>query len=239
MKHFIGCSFLCLLIAVSPSVQSGNKGFSSLSTSNCSLDNAGPSEEIFSPDRRNKITFSGDQDGDTVVTLINTAGSFPIPLADWPCPDFLWAPDSKAFFANYSDGGSVGNFHVMVFWIDEEGISSITPIQAVREDFVANYPKCYEPEEPNFAGINWIDGSRKLLIAAEVLPHSNCDMMGTFKAYEVEAKTGVIITEYSQMQAKQNFWSWLGDELRNANDRCFIKPGSCEIPDLHKDNKEN
>jgi hypothetical protein len=107
-------------------------------------------------------------------------------------------------------------------------------VSALRRDFLGRYPKCFEPEEPNIAGIAWGRNSTRLLVAAEVLPHANCDNMGTFVLYEVAVPNGKIMHRWSQLAAKKSFRELLGPELQNANDQCFFRPRDCEIPALHR-----
>ena len=160
-----------------------------------------------------------------------------VEFSPWPCPEFQWAPDSKAFFLTYSDGGAVGNYEVLVYYPSKQGLKVLNPSSFVKKDFLSHYPRCLEPETPNFGGVTWLDNSRRLLVAAEVLPHSNCDMMGTFSLYEIEVPSGKIVKKYGQLEAKKVFGNMLGVELRNAEDRCFTEPGSCNIPQLHEAQK--
>lgn len=144
-----------------------------------------------------------------------------------------WAPDSKAFFVTYSDGGNVGTYHTLVYHVAESGLRIEEPTAHVQKDFDSKPPVCFEPEDPNIGAITWVGSSRRLLVAAEIQPHSNCDAMGTFKAYEISLPEGRILTKYGQLKAKRLFWSHLGPELRNASDECALSPKSCQIPVLH------
>ena len=83
----------------------------------------------------------------------------------------------------------------------------------------------------------WVKGSSEILVAAETLPHSNCDNMGTFRAYLIRLPDGHILKSYGQIEAKKLFWKHLGAELRDADDDCILRPGSCDIPQLHPDKK--
>jgi len=48
-------------------------------------------------------------------------------IQDFSCDaKVLWAPDGKAFALNYSDGGAIGGFHVLVFSIQGDRISNIS-----------------------------------------------------------------------------------------------------------------
>ena len=190
-------------------------------------------KEFPSPDGLKKIIVKV-KPMDQPKLYVSIAGhEYLVEFSPWPCPEFEWSHDSKAFFVTYSDGGSVGNFKVKVYYPSEEGLEMIEATSAIQNDFLDHYPKCFEPETPNIAGIAWVKDSELLLIAAEVLPHSNCDMMGTFAAYEIEVPSGKIIKKYAQLDAKKRFWRLLGPELRAADDNCFTNPGFCEIPMLH------
>jgi len=147
--------------------------------------------------------------------------------------EVAWAPDSKAFFVTYSDGGAVGTYHTEVYYVEETGLRIEEPTGQVQKDFHSKPPVCFEPEDPNIAAITWVGSSRRLLVAAEILPHSICEGMGTFKAYEISLPEGKILRKYGQLKAKRLFWTHLGPELRNASDECILNPKSCEIPALH------
>jgi hypothetical protein len=189
--------------------------------------------EFPSPDGLMKIIVKEKPRSQPEVFVSVAGKEYEILFSPWPCPEFQWAPDSKAFFLTYSEGGAVGNYEVRVYYPSEREVRQLDPTPIVAKDFLAHYPKCFYPETPNFGAITWLKDSSRLLVAAEVLPHSNCDMMGTFAAYEIEIPSGQIIKKYGQLEAKKLFGSLLGTELRNADDDCFTKPGSCDIPMLH------
>ncbi|MHB8412372.1 MAG: hypothetical protein ACYDDI_10570 [Candidatus Acidiferrales bacterium] len=148
-------------------------------------------------------------------------------------PEVMWSPDSKAFAETYSDSGAVGGFHVLVYYVGQNGLRIIEPTARVIREFLSHPRTCFVPEDPNIGAIEWIRGSSELLVAAETLPHSNCDNMGTFRAYIIHLPDGDIVKSYGQIEAKKLFWKHLGDELRSADDDCIRKPGSCDIPQLH------
>jgi hypothetical protein len=124
-------------------------------------------------------------------------------------------------------------FHLLVHYVDENGIRTIEPTKQVTRAFLSHPRRCFESEDPNIGGIMWIDDSSKLLVAAETLPHSNCDGLGTFRAYDIKLPSGEILKSYGQLDAKKEFWNHLGQELRGADDDCVRNPKSCEIPQLH------
>ncbi|MBI3661558.1 MAG: hypothetical protein HY234_00690 [Acidobacteria bacterium] len=170
-----------------------------------------------------------------LVSVLAYGKTFETDIGYMVCSEVAWAPDSKAFFVTYSDGGAVGNFHVVIYYLGKDGLSDIEPTAQVMSDYLSRPRTCFDDEEPNIAAIAWRGDSSHILLAAETLPHSNCEEMGTFRAYKVELPSGKIIRSYGQITAKKLFWKHLGDELRNADDECaqIPKPKSCEIPGLH------
>ena len=190
-------------------------------------------KEFPSPDGLKKIIVKVKPESAPDIFVEIEGHEFPINFSPWPCPEFEWSQDSKAFFLTYSDGGAVGNYRIIVGYPSGKGVKIIDPSSYVQRDFLAHYPTCFEPEGPNIGGIAWLKDSHHLLIAAEVLPHSNCDMSGTFAAYLIEMPSGKIVKKFGQIEAKQEFGGLLGLELRNSDDECFTSPGACEIPSLH------
>jgi hypothetical protein len=136
-----------------------------------------------------------------------------------------WAPDSKAFFVTYSDGGNVGTYHVRVVYVTDSGIRVIEPIPNGRRLFE---PRCFDPETPNVGAIGWPgQDSDQLLIAVEVPDHSSCASMGTFKAFLIQLPTGKVVSEYGQIEAKKAFSNLIGSELMQADDMCIKEPENC------------
>lgn len=136
-----------------------------------------------------------------------------------------WAPDSKAFFVTYSDGGNVGTYHVRVVYVTDSGVRAIEPVPNGRRLFK---PTCVDPEIPNVGAIGWVgNGSDQLAIAVAVPPHSSCASMGTFKAYVIQLPTGKVVSQYDQVEAKRSFSNLIGSELRDADDACIEQPQSC------------
>lgn len=213
----------------------GNGRFSSAAQDVC----AGPPSataavDLWSPDQRRRITMRIGRDGDTAAFAVDAAGrETVIDTAAWSCPEIGWAPGSDRFFVSYSDGGAVGTWHVSAYRIAGGKWQQIELETAVRRDFLRGYPKCFEPETPNITGIAWARDGGRLLLAAQVLPHANCDDMGTFRLFEVAVPDGNILRRIDQRDAKLGFGKLLGPELRAADDGCFTKPGSCDIPALH------
>ncbi len=152
-----------------------------------------------------------------------------LPFGDYLNAEVEWAPDSKAFFMTYSDGGAVGLYRTLVYLFDDNGTHAIEPLYD-GEWLVET--TCGEPEERNIGAIKWGDDSNTLVVAVEVLPHSNCSEMGTFRAFEITIPGGKIVRSWNQITAKRIFEDSLGVELVNADDSCVRHPESCVPPGL-------
>ena len=184
-----------------------------------------------SPDRSWKIVIGGRDDDTLPFHVRGRLGRLDFATADVFDAELVWAPDSSAAFFTGSDGGAVGTFGLHVIHVRGGRVvqTNLSPMIIKR---FGHPVRCYEAEDPNVGGIAWL-GRDRLLVAAEIPPHSNCDAMGTFKAYEVDLPTMTIVRTYSQGEAKHRFWSKLGRELRNADDSCARAARECEIPQLH------
>lgn len=211
---------------------SGQRGYSLQATDIVGCATQGASKPYRSPDGTKELVVGPTADGDPKVEVVVGGARLRVPYSSWPCPEALWSPGSSAFFLNYSNGGAAGTFEVRVFYPSEEGVRVVDPTAAARQDFLAHYPKCFSPETPNVAGVAWLSESR-LLVAAQVLPRSNCDAMGTFATYEVEIPSGKVVSKHGQLDSKRQFGPLLGPELQNANDDCFKSNNACRIPALH------
>ena len=184
-----------------------------------------------SPDKGWTITIGGRDDDTLPIRVRGRLGRLDFDTADVVDAELVWAPDSSAAFFTGSDGGNVGTYHTHVIYRRDGRLAQVDLSPTIAESF--GHPvRCYDPEPPNVGGVAWL-GKDRLLVAAEIPPHSNCDAMGTFTAYEVDLKTLTIVKTYSQREAKRRFRAVLGAELRNADDTCARRPRDCEIPQLH------
>jgi hypothetical protein len=151
--------------------------------------------------------------------------------------EIAWAPDSRAFFLTRSAAGRNGIYGTSIYLLGDDQIRVIEVTPAVYKAF-GQPVKCDVPEPPNVAGVKWLEGSRRLIVAAEIVNHSICDSAGTFKLYAFSVPDLVLAEEYDQLKAKRLFWSDLGWELRPADDECVHHPKSCELASNHPGGKK-
>ena len=118
-------------------------------------------------------------------------------------PEVLWSPDSKAFAETYDDAGEVGTFHAVIYYIEKDKLLAVEPTTEVTEGLLSHPRTCFQPEDPNIGAIKWIKDSSEVLVAAETLPHTNCDDMGTFRAYIIRLPGGGIVKSLRTDRVKE------------------------------------
>jgi hypothetical protein len=190
---------------------------------------------VASPDGRSKVVVEYDDDRGLTIRTEGAMGKQSFSTDAYVASELTWAPDSTAFFITGSDGGAVGDFHLLI--VDRFG-GRLALKDASKAIYAAfGHPvKCDVPETPNVGGIKWLPGHR-VLVAAEILPHSICDSMGTFKAYELDPATMTVGRAYGQLEAKRLFGPDLGGELVAADDGCVRQPKSCYVSTNHPEPK--
>ncbi len=124
-----------------------------------------------------------------------------------------WARDSTAFYITQSDGGLVGTWYTVVYDIRPSGVRSIDVTSAIRRRFRKHY-KCTYPETPNVAALAWLTNPRRILLVAEVPPHSSCPEMGKVSGYVVAVPSGEIVREIGQAKLESEWRSYMGPRLR-------------------------
>jgi hypothetical protein len=162
--------------------------------------------KIISPDKQ-KFVIVTLENGLRVIVEGN-----PLPgLGDegvYTLSELGWAPDSNAFFITESEGGSVGEWTVTVYLIENKRVRRINIASEVKSRFKKEYT-CYEPEDPETAGIKWLKGSQELLLVAEVPPHSSCPEMGKKKGYVVQIPSGNILKELTEDELKVKYEKYI------------------------------
>lgn len=146
--------------------------------------------------------------------------------------EMLWSPDSNAFAITGSSEGANGLYWTTIYLIQGDKLVEIPVTEMVRNEF-GNPVKCSWPEYPNVAAIEWLKPSVRILVAAEIINHSNCDSFGTFKAYEVDIANKSIVATYDQLEVKKRFGTQLGPELAESPDSCVRAPQTCFVPANH------
>jgi hypothetical protein len=191
---------------------------------------------ILSPDKRTsvRVTYIEDKVGNEKVLLhVNGAmGPGTIALGPGVGSELLWSPDSRSFFVTTSDEGANGSYRLLIAEQFGGKFGSRDLSKLIYRAF-GSPVRCGAPELPNVGGIKWLGESGNVLVAAEIVAHSNCDSNGTFKAYEVDPRTMRVMKSYGQLEAKHLFGDSLGVELRDAPDECIRDPRSCYVSTNH------
>jgi hypothetical protein len=226
---------LALVLVLSTSAANAKGVFASHAVNLWSEVAGGGRTTVTSPDGRSRVVVQYDDDRGMMIRTEGAIGKLSFSTDAFVASELTWAPDSMAFFITGSDGGAVGDYHLLV--VDRFGghLAMKEATKAIHAAF--GHPvKCDVPEAPNVGGIKWLPGHH-VLVAAEVLPHSVCDGMGTFKAYELDPATMTVGRAYGQLEAKKLFGPDLGQELTAADDGCVKQPTSCYVSTNHPELK--
>jgi hypothetical protein len=197
--------------------------------------------EAASPD--GKITvilrnFNGDADDFPTQIAVHAASSVLTGRINFGLnAEVLWSPDSKAFTITGSSEGATGQYHTDVFIVGNDRLIHI-PLTNLIERAFGHPVKCGWPEVPNVVAVKWLKGSSTVLLAAEIIPHTNCDSMGTFKGFVVDIQTKHVLRVLDQLKVKRLYGSDLADMLKGANDECLITPRSCFVSTNHPELKQ-
>lgn len=195
-----------------------------------------PPLTLLSPKRLSKVTISYDEKGDETSLTARTSGRIGtgrVKLSPGALAELLWSGDASAFAVTSSDGGAVGTYHAVIVGAGGNGKIVSRDLSPLVIRAFGHPVKCDEPEDPNIAAVTWLPGSSRLIVAAEIPPHSNCDSFGTFRAYEVDWRSMRVVRGYDQITAKQLFGKAMGSELRSAPDDCVRRPRSCWVSTNH------
>lgn len=193
-----------------------------------------------SPDGLSRVRFIF-RDSGVIVQTSGAIGKLRFAI-DGVNAEVLWSPDSQRFFVTFSDGGLVGDYNLYIVEKTQGRPQKIDLTPRIKRTF-GNPVRCAEVGErnfqdgPNVGGIAWLGGSDRLLVAAEIPPHSVCDSFGTFRAYEFDLTSMRVTNTYDQLEAKARFGDLLGEELRAAPDECIQSPKRCYVSSNHSKRK--
>ena len=160
--------------------------------------------EIESPDKQKRVIIN-----DLALRVVNGHSTLlSMEYEVESLAELSWAPNSNAFFITESDGGNVGKWYVRIYLIENTKVRKADLVQEVEKDYKGKY-RCQEPEDTNIAGIKWLEGSQKLLLVAQVPPHSSCPEMGKLGGYIVSVPSGKIIQAMDQKKLMADWGKYI------------------------------
>lgn len=191
-----------------------------------------------SPDRGSVVTVRqvGKETPDTELTVRTKETTLRASVRFGLNAQVLWSEDSKAFAITGSAEGANGQYQTDVFYVDSDRLRRL-PLTFLLENAFGHPVRCGWPESPNVLAVRWMESSKKLLLATQIIHHSNCDSDGTFAGFAVDLKEQRVVRRYDQLAMKRNFATDLGPWLRDSNDSCTQRPPSCYIPANHPELK--
>jgi hypothetical protein len=149
---------------------------------------------------------SADDDGRLSVFLGGDDHDFP----GGPRAELVWAPDSRALAVTADDGGATGVFDLSILVRRKKGRHwrQIDLGARVARVFAPEM-RCDERETPNVGAVGWTSGQR-LIVAAQVPPHSSCSNIGHIAAYVVDVKSGDVLMEIDERTLHRRYRRMLG-----------------------------
>lgn len=202
---------------------------------------AGPGRPltVHSPGGESRVVATYDEKTDDGRVLLHTSGQIGRGLIDLGAgvgAELLWARNGRAFLVTTSDGGANGPFRTML--VDgHSGRPRARDLSPLIYRAFGHPVECGWPERPNVGAVTWLSGTR-VVVAAEIVAHSNCDSFGTFAAYEVDVEGMRVVRRIDQVAAKRIFARELGQELAAAPDQCIRTPSSCWVATNHPHGSE-
>lgn len=148
--------------------------------------------------------------------------TYEVPLQE-RTQELLWAPDSKAFLVNGSQGGYWG-FFVTVYELTPNGFRKLSLTNAAQRDMVVSFPPCKAAKrdpsvcthtsrdpEYNMSGVGWAQDSKSVFVFAEVPCSSSygsimCQVLG----YQLGLPSGSILKRLTAPQIKYEWGNMMG-----------------------------
>jgi hypothetical protein len=127
-----------------------------------------------------------------------------------PNAELLWSPDSAALAVTADEGGAAGSYALTILVKKEKGRHwrEVEVTEKVVRLFTPHM-RCDDDETPNVAALGWISGQR-LLVMAQVPPHSSCRNMGRYAGYIVDTVTGEPLMDVSSKLLRTRYRAMLG-----------------------------
>lgn len=124
-----------------------------------------------SPDGKKAIAALYDEKKDRLLRKLSVGKKrFSADVEAGVGSEIAWSPDSRAFFLTGSSEGLSGKFHTRIYYISSSHLKMIDVNSLIEQAF--GHPVLCEggPEPANVAAVAWLEGSSRILIAAEVPP---------------------------------------------------------------------
>lgn len=113
----------------------------------------------------------------------------------------VWSEDKKSFAITWSNGGSIGVFHVRAFHVDGDSVTELPAVTQAFDEFKARH--WCKTRGDNMQAFGWFPNSRDLVLVASVYDTGDCGRdLGHTEAYVVDATTGNIQQHWGFRQLK-------------------------------------
>lgn len=183
------------------------------------VDTGQRSLQIFSPDRSVTLIVKGDE-AELQIAGRNV-GSFPASSDQ----EVLWSADSRALVVTSSFGAS-GPTAAYVKAVPGKGLPDVPdPTSLIRTNFAHRHYGVECSEAVNVGGLGWMNGSRNVLLVAQIPTTPECgDGWGYFDVYVISVPQGKIVHVYPMAEALTRFKKFFGPGLRRDVPKLRQKP---------------
>jgi len=173
----------------------------------------GATADVVAPD--GGYAVRGTANGLQLVDVNGKVDALPI-LATAPLWEVIWAPNSKSFAINASDGGTVGTWDSVVYRLDHAPPFASLDVSSLARAASADLPQCREREDLNVAVVGWAADGAEVLVVAEVPPHSSCMNMGDVVGFRISVRLGKILEQLPEQALRQQWGPVLGCRFQQA-----------------------
>jgi hypothetical protein len=103
----------------------------------------------------------------------------------------------------------VGSFEIFGYVVTPQRVKSVSLDGEVLKDVEGRF-RCSDGESANLGAVAWVEGSKKLLLVAEVPPVGVCDAPGMLFGYIVSFPAGHIVQRMTEKQLRSRWGAVLG-----------------------------
>lgn len=126
--------------------------------------------------------------------------------------EIIWSPYGGSFVVSGSDGGSVGTWGSLYYFINSDGSINSINIENIISSYLRDFPKCDDVETANFGAVRWVD-KRLLLLVVEAPPHSSCKNMGSIEGIVVDLANRRVVRKIKDANLRKKWKSMLGSHF--------------------------
>jgi len=166
-----------------------------------------------SPDGKLTVRFA--QNGYELVLAGKKILRIPDTFSTPGVTEVAWSGNSRMFAVNGSDGGAVGDWHTVIYTLDDQDRPKAKHMVYVLAPYLRNFAHCEKLDHPGVAdGINlgtagWLNDDRELLIIAQVTPDTSCKNLSALKGFRVRVADWAVVEQIPERSLRRQWKKYL------------------------------